>query len=247
MIKKIILSIINSLGFDIVKLERNGSLPAIAYKHNMEGALFRCAQRGIDIKTVIDIGASNGSWSAICMKSYPHANYLLVEAQDGHKTDLDRFTSIYKNAHYVLAAAGSKKGNIYFQADGLLGGQASETPFEKNNITVPVTTIDDELKERKLKGPYLLKLDTHGYELPIFDGAKNTIAHANLIVVEVYNFQLTADSLRFHEMIAYLDKLGFRPIEAVDLMLRKKDNAFWQMDLFFARKERTEFAYNNYE
>ncbi|MBX7204618.1 MAG: FkbM family methyltransferase [Bacteroidia bacterium] len=247
MIKKLILQLINTLGFDIVKLERNGSLPAIAYKHSMEGAIFRCAQRGIDIKTVIDIGASNGSWSAICMKHYPQAGYLLIEAQDGHKANLDRFISLHPNAQYALAAAGAKKGNIYFQADGLLGGQASETPYEKNNITVPVTTVDDELKERKLAGPYLLKLDTHGYELPIFDGAKNCLAQANIVVVEVYNFQLTDTSLRFHEMIVYMDKLGFRPIEAVDLMLRKKDNAFWQMDLFFVKKDRPEFSSNDYE
>lgn len=247
MIKKLILNIINSLGFDIVKLGKHGNLPAIAYKHNMEGALFRCAERNIPIKTVIDIGASNGSWSAICMKSFPQANYLLVEAQDGHKTSLEQFITKHKNAQYVLAAAGAKKGNIYFQADGLLGGQASETPYEKNNITVPVISIDDELKERNLQGPYLLKLDTHGYELPIFEGASGTIANANLIVVEVYNFKLTSNSLRFHEMITYMDKLGFRPIEAVDLMIRKKDNAFWQMDLFFARKDRKEFESNNYE
>lgn len=114
-------------------------------------------------------------------------------------------------------------------------------------IKVPVTTIDYEVAQRKLSPPYLIKLDTHGCEVPILEGARETLKRANIVIIETYNFQIAKDSLRFWEMCNYMYSLGFLPIDMVDFMHRKKDNAFWQMDTFFIRKDRPEFQSNDYE
>jgi len=37
-------------------------------------------------------------------------------------------------------------------------------------------------------GPYLIKLDTHGVEIPILNGSAQTLKDTNVLVVEVYNF-----------------------------------------------------------
>ncbi len=181
------------------------------------------------------------------MKHYPSAFYHLIEAQEPHKADLEAFKQKNKNVNYVLAAAGNKVGEIYFDNGGLFGGLASDTPLEQNHIVVPVTTIDVEIAKHNLKAPYLIKLDTHGYEVPILEGASETLKNANLVIIETYNFQIAKNSLRFWEMCAYMEKLGFLPIDMVDFMHRAKDNAFWQMDIFFVRKDRAEFGYNSYE
>src|ERR1700730_15699226 len=54
-----------------------------------------------------------------------------------------------------------------------------------------------------LPGPYLIKLDTHGYEVPILCGATETLRNTNLLVIETYNFRLIESCLLFDEIIAY--------------------------------------------
>jgi FkbM family methyltransferase len=95
----------------------------------MFSALKRCINRGINIKTVIDVGASDGRWSRECLKSVPSARYLLIEAQEPHRAGLDEFIKGGVNLEYVLAAAGNREGKIFFNNAGLFGGLASESPF----------------------------------------------------------------------------------------------------------------------
>lgn len=246
MIKRVIRKTLNKFGYQVQKINIKPK-PKNEGGFSMWEALERCINRGIEISTVIDVGASNGMWARECIKFIPHAKYLLIEAQEPHRKELDEFQKEFVNSEYILAAAGNREGKIFFDNTGLFGGLASETPFEKNCIEVPVIRVDNEVLKRKLKGPYLIKLDTHGFEIPIIEGAFETLKNAELIIIEAYNFQLTKDSLKFHQLCIYMEKLGFSVIEIVDFMLRKYDNSFWQMDIFFVPKGRHEFKYNAYE
>jgi FkbM family methyltransferase len=211
----------------------------------MRGGLRRCAGRGLDPATIIDVGASNGQWSQSCMEIFPEAQYLLVEAQDVHKDDLEKFVKKNSHAQFVIAAAGEKDGKIYFDNRSKFGGVASDTPFD-DGIEVDVVSLDNEVKRRQLNGPYVLKLDTHGFEIPILEGARDIMRTAALIIIETYNFQITDDSLKYYQMCAYMEERGFSPIEIVDVMLRKYDKSFWQMDTFFISSRSKEFMHNAY-
>jgi FkbM family methyltransferase len=211
-----------------------------------EAALLRTQRRNTSITTVIDVGASDGRWSLDAMKYYPHASYYLIEAQQQHEKALMALRQRKKNLQYVIAAAGARLGEIYFDAEDLFGGVASENPVNEKSLRIPVITIDSIVQKHNLKGPFLLKLDTHGYEVPIFEGASETLCSSSLIIVETYNFKLTSDSLRFHEICFYLEKKGFRCIDISEPMFRSRDQAFWQIDLFFIPIDSSEFEYNNY-
>ncbi|MBW2937727.1 FkbM family methyltransferase [Aureisphaera sp. CAU 1614] len=226
----------------------------IAYKKSIvvksefttQKALGRMVGHGIEINTVIDVGASDGRWSQECMPFFPEAHYLLVEAQVDHLEGLEEFQRTHKNSSFLLAAAGKENGTIYFDNSELFGGIASEEPFNEDSIKVPVVSLDSEIEKRSLKAPFLLKLDTHGFEVPILEGAKNVISKANLIIIEAYNFNIEEDSLCFWELCDYMWHLGFRPLEVVDLMARAYDGTFWQMDLFFIKKDHPIFKYIKY-
>lgn len=216
-------------------------------RSTMRGAIRALAQRGYQINTIIDIGASDGRWSEDAMEFFPKAQYLLIEAQGFHEVNLKAFISQHTNAKYVLAAAGDTVGKIYFDAGDPFGGQASHTPFAINNVELPVTTLDAEVSKNQLSGPFLIKFDTHGFELPILKGAQETLRQTEVIIMECYAQRLMPDSLTFSEICQQLDFLGFRCIDVVDPVWRSYDDSFWQMDLVFVRKERPEFAYTAYE
>tara|TARA_B110000091_G_C13808248_1_gene473597 strand:- start:1243 stop:1995 length:753 start_codon:yes stop_codon:yes gene_type:complete len=245
-IKKIIKRVFKTFGYKVYKI----NTPIVIYKYNtpftMQTALQRCVNRGLKVNTVIDVGASDGRWSKMCMNIIPEAKYLLVEAQEDHKEGLINFKESNENVAYIIAAAGKENGTIYFDNTGLFGGIASTEKFEKNCIEVPMINLDSEIESRELEGPYLLKLDTHGFEVPILEGAKELIKNAALIIIETYNYKLTDDSLKYHEMCSYMEKLGFSSIEMVDFMQRKYDDSFWQMDTFFIPSNSKEFSYNSY-
>jgi FkbM family methyltransferase len=245
MLKSIIQNGFKTLGYQINKINKGTTLESDD-SFTMFGALNRCIKRGLNVNTVVDVGASNGMWSRECLKQLPNSNYLLIEAHEPHREKLEKFKSENKNVNYVLSAAGNREGIIYFENEGMFGGIASETKLEGNFIEVPVIKIDDEIARQQLEGPYLIKLDTHGFEIPILEGAIKTLEKAELVIIETYNYQLTNDSLKFYEMCIYMEEKGFFPIEMADFMLRKFDNSFWQMDTFFVKKDRKEFKYNSY-
>lgn len=216
-----------------------------ADRSTMEGAFRALHKRGHRFGTVIDIGASNGSWSADLMRYFPSCSYLLVEAQPVHEPALREFCARHPNAQYVLAAAGDREGTVYFDAADPFGGQASSVRAA-NMVELPVVTLDAELARRNLPGPYLLKFDTHGFEVPILKGAAQALRATEAIVMECYNFRISPECLTFPEICQLLAGEGFRCIDLVAPLHRPYDDSFWQMDLVFARSDRPEFAYSSY-
>jgi FkbM family methyltransferase len=235
--KKVIKGLLTPFGYRIVPLKKLITLQAALQRHVM---------RHITINTVIDVGASNGQWTDVVIPYCPDALYYLIEANPFHLASLQIHKKNHKKVDFVLAAAGDAVGEISFEGKMPEAGLAYHGKHHEGDLRVPMTTIDHEVTVKNLKPPFLLKLDTHGFEVAIFNGAVETLKETNLIIVEVYNFRLTDDSLLFSEMIDFLDARGFRPVDLCDPSFRPDDQAFWQMDLFFIRSDRQEFKRNTY-
>lgn len=212
----------------------------------MEGLLARAAARGPEIATWIDVGASDGIWSLRARRHFPRAKFLLFEPLAEHAAALAALERSHGFAH-VAAAAGAAPGEIAFAIDPQLDGSGVAAPGATGTRTVPAETIDRAVAARKLGGPFALKLDTHGYELPVLAGAARTLEAATLLVIEAYNFSLTPGCLRFHELCAWLEARGFRCCDLADAMRRPRDGTLWQMDLAFARADSPQFAANSYD
>ncbi|MBL9150046.1 MAG: FkbM family methyltransferase [Phycisphaerae bacterium] len=209
-------------------------------------ALWRIGRRGLDVGTVIDVGASNGMWSAVCERHLPKANYLLVEAQQCHEEALRQYCAARHNAAFVLAAAGPTDGTLWFDEGDPFSGLASTTQRPGMRRQLPAISIDSEIARRGLGGPYLLKLDVHGFEVPILEGAVETLRRASLVVIECYVFRLLDNSLLFDEMVRYMRERGFGVIDASEPLWRDRDASLWQFDLFFVPLSRREFASNTW-
>jgi FkbM family methyltransferase len=249
--------ILAPLGFEVVEVEGKKYLsprtvlgkqgPAVDL-FSFDPVFTRLAGRRIEVRTIIDVGASNSCWSERVIQYFPKAHFLMVEAQQPHEEGLKAFVKRFPGqAEYVLAAAGAEEGELYFNNENLFGGIASTKPFAEHNISVRSIRLDEEVKRRGLKGPFFLKLDTHGYEVPILEGYGALLAETNLLLVETYNFRLARETgLFFYEFCQIMAEKGFRCIDLLEPLHRPHDQLFWQVDLIFARSDRPEFSYAGY-
>ena len=204
-------------------------------------------RREVKVQSVIDVGASDGRWSERMLKHYPGAHYLLVEAQEAAYGDgLRRLKAAHDNVDYALCAAGDHDGEIYFDAEDPFGGRAATTPYPHHNIIVPVATLDGLVRQHQLENPYLVKLDTHGFEVPILEGAKETVQQASMLIIEAYNYSLCPGCLRFYELCTYLEARGFRCADWFEPLHRPSDGAFWQMDMVFLPATHSIFRCSEY-
>lgn len=200
---------------------------------SMDGLLARAASRGPLPETIIDVGASDGIWSLTARRHFPSAKFLLFEPLVEQRPALEHLHRQY-SFEIAHAVAGASASTTRFSVAADLDGSGVAATGDTAVREVPVETIDDNIIRRALPGPYLLKLDTHGYELPVLAGAAKALSDTHLVIIESYNFQLTDGSLRFHELCAWMEAHGFRCCDLADLMRRPADGVFWQMDLAFA-------------
>lgn len=215
---------------------------------NMESTLQRMSRWNADIGTVIDLGAADGEWSKLALAAFPQARVIGVDPLQ----ERDRPLGALKRASggrydYVLAAAGPSDGGTVEM--GIPDGDLDSSTVNATGgatRSVPVRSVDAMVTDKGLKGPFFLKFDTHGFEVPILEGATATLAQTNYIVMEAYNYRHVDGTLLFHEMIALLETKGFRVFNLVDVLNRPDDGALWQIDLFFARADDPIFANDQY-
>src|SRR5258708_24517978 len=211
----------------------NGRLENTGLDH----ALQRLQGHQIEIASLIDVGASNGSWSKTFARYFPDRHHLLIEANQVHVPELTKACQENQNWHYTLAAVGGKNEELYFDASNPLGGHLSKHIHNVNYRPCTSTTIDDLLEKDPLPGPFLIQLDTHGVAIPILSGSTNALKQTNALVIEAYNFSFSEPAVPFWELCRHLFELGFRPLDVFDLLYREVDNAFWQFDLLFVRSD----------
>ncbi|PLX99373.1 MAG: hypothetical protein C0623_09900 [Desulfuromonas sp.] len=233
---KFIKYLFKARGYEVRRLPRATSQKGIEW----------LSLQNFNIKTVLDVGASNGCWSKECMDFFPEADYVLFEPQPVHGEALDSFNSQYKNTTIVKKAVGPSEGITFFHAADPFGGALSA---KKTDVTIEVdmTSIDSSVSKLQCEEPFLLKLDTHGYEKSILEGASKTLERTTALIIEAYNYKFTDEALLFWELCAFLADKGFRVIDLVDICHRKYDNSLWQMDLFFIRDSWEGFNYVSFD
>ena len=199
----------------------------------LQAAFKRISTRGVEIGTFIDVGSSDGRWSELVMPYYPDADYILIEANPHHADALKDFCEKHPNVSYKTAAASNAPGQVSFDVSNPFGGKAAPES-STNAITVDAIPLDTLTQHADIrKRPFAIKLDTHGHEVPILEGAQETLKESSLVVLETYNFRKGKNALIFDEMVAYMRELGFGVVDISDPMWRNDDRCLWQMDLYF--------------
>lgn len=237
-------------GLEVHKIH-SGARPARTVfnrgESTMEAGLYRLKTLGINPSAIVDLGAAAGTWSLKARTFFPDPKYLLFEPLEERKQELNRLATLHKNFIPVFAAAGSVPGKVKFiispdlDGSGVYDGEQSGDYREVDQVTV-----DSKIKDLNISGPYILKFDTHGFEVPILQGCQETLKDTDAVIMECYGFHLSSSSLLIHEMIEHMSSLGFRVADIVDIMRRPTDYLFWQCDLIFLKSNNPHFRSKTY-
>ena len=217
------------------KLARKGTHHAgKALSHRR--ALERISSKGIHVTTFIDAGAARGAWSRMAEKYWANAHFHLLEAKDIWRDDLEKLVQRRTNYSFTMKAVTDEPGTIYFPKGGdAYGGAAFKEKAKRDDlVAVPATSIDQETSSLSLKGPFGIKLDTHGTEVDILNGAEETLKNTAMLCIETYNF---IGQKRFPELLLHMQSLGFRVADIAEPLFRESDASLWQVDFYFLRAE----------
>lgn len=189
-----------------------------------------CISRG-DI--VFDVGANEGQWSDLAIKSRPAKIYLFEPIKECFRKLLNKYDGLIKQNKISVtnAALFSSKGEqdfyYYPERPGLsgiyrrnmaekeYGFKPPEQPFK-----VPTLTIDGFCKENSVEYINYLKIDVEGAEFDVIKGAGEMLSNHRIGFVEFEYGETYLDSnIKLNEIYSYLEDKGYN-------IFRAKENSF---------------------
>lgn len=214
---------------------------------SMRNVLHRLKILGCGPSVIIDIGAASGDWAEIAADVFPDSKFILVEPLLERRRLLEDFCKKHPGSWAVSSVAGAEDGEVTFDVADDLDGSGVYARSDGTGRKVPMNRLDSVVAEGDVRGPFLIKLDTHGYESEILSGARRILDDTVCIVMECYTFQISPSSKLFWEMCKEMDQLGFRVADMADPWPRKHDRLLWQMDLVWLRKDHSAFGHESYQ
>lgn len=212
--RKLIRSLLNSIGYDIVKvnvhsdkkvnrikkvtvgnylLEMPGNNPQIStYKYDpgansQLGRLSVCVAAKYPTLSVLDVGANVGDTIAI-IKSAIELPVIGIEGDDFAFEFLKRNTMALKNVTLIKTFLGEKIESKKVSMEKS-GWNTTLIPNEDNGETIHLKTLDEVLAEEHLQNRTLklLKIDCEGFDTIILRGSAKLIREKRPVIYFEYN------------------------------------------------------------
>jgi FkbM family methyltransferase len=206
----IIKILFNSIGIDIKWRKRNPSW-------NLLGL------RNYKIDTIIDIGANTGQFAKEILKIYPYAKLYSFEPLPKPYQALSEWAinqETYKIHTFNIALGPIKQKvvmNLHLDhspsssilTSTKLNGDLYPQTIKQNLIEVQQDTLDNIMKDIKLNGNILIKMDVQGYENMVISGGKEVFSKAIACITEISIDNLYENQAEFSKLIQEFDLLGY--------------------------------------
>jgi len=236
-ILKIIRSITNPIGYDIVK-----------YKTSHPAHIVLSHLSITNIKTVLDVGANEGQYSLELRKA-------------GYRDCIISFeplSEVYQKLK--LTAAKDKKWQTYNFALGDANKTASinVSKHSPSSSILPMTRLhseaapgseylsEEEIEIRTLDSIFdtlnisgrnvFLKVDTQGYEKKVLDGAINSLSYISGIQLELSATELYKGEENYYSLCRFVEERNFHLVRVIPGFSDKSTREMLQFDAIFFRK-----------
>lgn len=215
---------------------------------------------GFQPNSIFDVGSSDGIWSAMANRVYPDARFDLFEPlskiSDEYQKSLheERWLSSMLasgRVHIHPVALGAKSGNcqmtVYQHAVGSTSLKLDYEPEEAKKIEVPMYSLDDITRSKRLPAPSLIKLDTQGSELDILHGANSLLRHVDFVLCECWLFKgYGSKTPLWIEVANYLAERGLFIYDMGWAYRRPNDQRVATIDIVFMRHNLSYSPLNGY-
>ncbi|MBS1745662.1 MAG: FkbM family methyltransferase [Bacteroidetes bacterium] len=236
--KRLIKRLLNNIGYEIKKVNKNKPHPWDRPIGNMINLLEDLKLRGLFCTVIMDVGANRSHWSRMAKSVFSDAVVCLIEPQLEMKEDLVQFCKEYNDSFFVLAGAGARK-EIKTLAiwDDLLGSSLlHDEPDLKERREIEIITIDDIINDNSIKIPDLIKLDIQGFELEALKGASQTWGKTEVFILEVSLFCFETMMPVFSDVVNFMLEKDYVVYDFPGFLRRPYDGALGQCDICFVKK-----------
>jgi FkbM family methyltransferase len=194
-----------------------------------------------------DIGAYKGRWTFVMQQLNAQLQSVVMFEPQSNLI-----------SHLKERRLGNVRTNIYQCALGdreqrlmLVGGTASASLYETGNSqhhyfpgstsldseAVEVKVLDDVYAKEGLEYPDLIKIDVQGYELNVLRGARNVLAHARYLVIELSLREFYRGQPPLWELWRFLDEEQYAMVDhGYELRSRTSPFELLQFDAIFMNK-----------
>jgi len=174
--------------------------------------------RNIDM--VLDIGANVGEFTEEILRHAPHARVFAFEPLPDCFASLKKRFAQNKNIRVWNVALGDKNGTVAMRRSSFHPSSSLLTmlPVHKkmwpktagsSEVTVPISTLDDVMRDIPLNGNVMIKMDVQGYEDKVLLGAKETLKKASLLLIETAFMPLYEGQPLFDDIYKIVHDAGF--------------------------------------
>ena len=197
---------------------------------------------GIEIDSIYDIGASNGTWSWLMAQIVPRATFNLFEPLESEQYAKNLANVLQNRPDFRMhrIALGSEntalKLNLHAQH---VGSSLIDSEWEGvvAKQVVPVRRLDDVVTELKLPPADLIKMDVQGFELKILAGAENTCRRAKALMIETWLYRGYGPATPLlGEIIDWMTGRDFRLVSLGNAYVAP-DMTLSSIDAFFLRND----------
>jgi len=199
---------------------------------------------GLDLQTVLDIGANTGQFAEHIRQYLPAATIHSFEPLPAACATLrHRFRGDARMIAHPLALGDVCGGATLFESE--TSSSSSLLPMTDRFLqtfprltrvaehTVKLLTLDAWAADQTLAKNILVKMDVQGLEDKVIRGGLRTIRNARLMIVEVSFTQLYCGQCLFDDVYDLLRPAGFRCVGMINHNWDPRSGALLQADAIF--------------